>query len=105
MAPSKFYDKESDSISRWIDYINEMRDHFYNSIEENEVEKNEFEDDYMFIAHGDTNDHIVGTQLSREQNEARELWLKREKEINDWRANELKTALNMLENVYEDLWD
>ena len=104
-APSKFYDEESDSISRWIDYINEMRDHFYNSIEENEVEKNEFEDDYMFIAYGDTNDHIVGTQLSREQNEARELWLKREKEINDWRANELKTALNMLENVYEDLWD
>lgn len=38
-------------------------------------------------------------------NEVRELWLKREKEINDWRANELKTALNMLENVYEDLWD
>lgn len=104
-APSKFYDEESDSISRWIDYINEMRDHFYNSIEENEVEKNEFEDDYMFIAHGDINDHIIGTQLSREQNEARELWLKREKEINDWRANELKTAFNMLENVYEDLWD
>lgn len=104
-APSKFYDEETGSISRWIDYIGEMRDHFYNSIKENKVEKNEFEDDYMFIAYGDTNDHIIGTQLSREQNEVRELWLKREKEIDDWRANELKTALNMLENVYEDLWD
>ena len=104
-APSKFYDEESGSISRWIDYINEMRDHFYNSIEENEVEKNEFEDDYMFIARGDINDHILGTQMNREQNELRELWLKREKEIHDWRANELKTALSMLEKVYEDLWD
>ena len=103
-APSKFYDEESDSISRWIDYINEMRDHFYNSIEENEVQKNEIEYNPSFEIDRETGE-LRNTDTSLQNEEARAKWLAREQEIQAWRDAELAKGMQMLEKVYHNLWD
>lgn len=103
-APSEFYDEESGSISRWIDYINEMRDHFYNSIEENEVQKNEIEYNHSFEIDRETGE-LRNTDTSLQNEEARAKWLAREQEIQAWRDAELAKGMQMLEKVYHDLWD
>ena len=103
-APSEFYDEESGSISRWIDYISEMRDHFYNSIEENEVQKNEIEYNHSFEIDRETGE-LRNTDTSLQNEEARAKWLAREQEIQAWRDAELAKGMQMLEKVYHDLWD
>lgn len=88
-APYEYYDNENDSIEPWRDYLREMRLHFYNSIEENEVLKNE-------ISIYD----VVGLGYE----ELSEAYWNREKEISNWRESELKKGLEMMEKVWPSLW-
>ena len=103
-APTEFYDFEHDSCQPWIDYIKEMRQHFYNSIEENEVQKNEIEYNHSFEIDRETGE-LRNTDTSLQNEEARAKWLAREQEIQAWRDAELAKGMQMLEKVYHGLWD
>lgn len=87
-APLEFYDEAHDSTQPWRDYIQEMRQHFYNSIEENLVQTNEIEYDH-----------------SSHNEEVRAKWVAREKEIQAWRDAEFAKGTQMLTKVYYNLWD
>lgn len=87
-APLEFYDAAHDSTQPWRDYLQEMRQHFYNSIEENLVQTNEIEYDH-----------------SSHDEEARAKWVAREKEIQAWRDAEFAKGMQMLTDVYYHLWD
>lgn len=102
-APDRFYDSEEDSPKKWIEYINEMRTHFYNSIEENQVKENDIKwnngcyvDSAGFMQYSDT---------SEENEKARAAWYDKEVELATWREQELYRGLDMLKSVYQDLWD
>ena len=103
-APMEFYDFEHDSCQPWSDYIKEMRQHFYNSIEENEVQKNEIEYNHSFEIDRETGE-LRNTDTSLQNEEARAKWLAREQEIQAWRDAELAKGMQMLEKVYHGLWD
>lgn len=109
-APSDLYDEKNDSIEKWENYLDEMVLHFYNSLEENEVQKNEFEEEYHRLNPFEIIKNDQGFYSLKENHEAeaikiREKWLERDKEIYDWRASELNKGLDMLKERFHDLWD
>lgn len=98
-APVEFFDGEKDSNQPWIDYLTEMENHFYNSIEDNEVYINEYDcilDEGLF-------QNIENEDPKKK--ELKEKWIQREYEIWDLRKKELNAGLTMLKEVFGDLWD
>ena len=102
-APAEFFDSNSDNeIIRWENYIEEMATHFYNSIEENEVQKNEFEEEFHRLH---PTIFMKEDEETEEQKEVYNKWLARQIEINNWRRAELNKGLDMLKENFESLWD
>lgn len=109
-APSDLYDEKNDSIEKWENYLDEMVLHFYNSLEENEVQKNEFEEEYRRLNPFEIIKNNQGFYTLKENHETeaikiKEKWFEREKEISDWRASELNKGLDMLKERFQSLWD
>lgn len=108
-APSDLYDEKNDSIKKWEEYLDEMVKHFYNSLEENEVQKNEYEQEYHRLNPLEIEDrdgvYYMKEATSPEAKEAREKWYKREQEIIQWRKSELNKGFKMLKERFWDLWD
>lgn len=88
-VPSNFYN-EIDGMEKWREYLNEMITHLQNSLEPERVQQNEYEE-----AHS----------LDPNNEELSNKYIERTREIHDWQTNELMEGLNMLIEVYEDLWD
>ena len=66
-APQEFFDNDAENqIERWENYLEEMAQHFYNSLEENEVQKNEYEEEFYrlnkWTMEHDENGYIVYKQ-------------------------------------------
>ena len=104
------YDEKNDSIKKWENYLDEMVLHFYNSLEENEAQKNEFEEEYHRLNPFEIIKNNQGFYSLKENHEIeaikiKEKWFKREKEISDWRASELNKGLDMLKKRFYNLWD
>lgn len=107
-APQRFYDPGADNeIARWEDYIEEMAQHFWNSIEDN-VE-NPYLEDYcsknpLEIEKDEELYHIKKNDDVRAI-EAKDRWMNKEIELCEWRKEEFSKAMEMLEEVFSDLWD
>lgn len=109
-APSDLYDEKNDSIEKWENYLDEMVLHFYNSLEENEVQKNEFAEEHARLCPfvmGRTKDGEL-TYIRNTSPEAVEIdkkYWEREVEIAEWREAQLNKGLDMLKERFYDLWD
>ena len=88
-APYNFFDEELE-VGPWQDYLLEMARHFYNADSSNGVIENEYEEAHLL--------NLDNEELSKQ-------YVARENEIVKWRSKELKKGLDMLQEVYEDLWD
>lgn len=96
-APSTFFDEGAENeTERWENYLDEMAQHFFNSIDDNEVQMNEFEDDL---------EKLQNFYTSNDPDGIKEKWLKREAEISAWKTQELNIGLDMLKEVFQTLWD
>jgi hypothetical protein len=110
-APQEFFDNDAENqIERWENYLEEMAQHFYNSLEENEVQKNEYEEEFYrlnkWTIERDENGYIVHKQNTDPAAiSARKKWLEREKELASWRREELNKGLDMLKKSFTELWD
>lgn len=106
-APDELFDKENDSIKPWQNYIKEMVEHFYNSLEENEVQKNEFDEEFhAYPLHfEDVEGKNYGRLVDTTPKDIKDKWFARDLEIAQWRTNELDKALDMLKEHYQSLWD
>lgn len=89
-APYEFYNEETGSIEAWRDHLKEIIQHFQNS-------KENFEE----------LDEEIGTVESWENlsEEKRQERVNKLIKLDRWREKELKTALDMLKEVYFGLWD
>ena len=95
-APDQYFDHENDSTKPWKDYLHEIRDHLYNSVEENGVQKNEYADRFF-------NKKI---QKNKKQwAYIKRQYFRREREIAEWQDNEFKKGMEMLVKVHRHLWD
>lgn len=87
----------------WEDYINEIAQHFYNSIEDNEVYPNEWRDKYMT----EIRFKYTGARMLTEDIADDELfnyyWSK-EVDIAKIRKEERTKAFEMLNKVFDHLW-
>lgn len=84
--------------------------HFYNSLEENEVQKNEFEEEYhrlnpFEIIKSNQDSYTLKENQEKEAIKIKEKWFEREKEIAGWRASELNKGLDMLKERFQSLWN
>lgn len=84
-----------------------MAQHFWNSIEDN-VE-NPYLEDYcsknpLEIEKDEEFYHIKKNDDARAI-EARDKWMNKEIELYEWRKEEFSKAIEMLEEVFSDLWD
>lgn len=102
-APHEFFDYENDSIQKWIDYIEEMRIHFYNSIEENVYEMNEYWSPY-WQEFEEYKQNILNYDF-KSKSHYHELWWKRQQELDKWSNEEFHKAWKMMEEVFFNLWD
>ena len=96
-APMEFYNELDVSIEPWVSYLKEMAQHFYNSIEENEAQINEYD---PRVERG-----LFQRARTPEEEELRQKWLKREMEIMTWRDSEFHKAMDMFILHFYDLWD
>lgn len=107
-APQRFYDPGADNeIARWEDYIEEMAQHFWNSIEDN-VE-NPYLEDYHnknpLEIEKDGEFYCIKKNDDARAIEAKDRWMNKEIELCEWRKEEFSKAMEMLEEVFSDLWD
>ena len=100
-APQEFYDEENDSVQPWIDYLEEMRVHFYNALEENNAQENEYWSE-LFEKELKNNPPWFNNQ---NRSELEEKWFKREMDIEVWRDEEFHKGWKMMEKVFFNLWD
>lgn len=110
-APQEFFNQETNTIEAWERYIEEMAKHFYNSLEDNEVEEsyNEFEEEYHKL-NPLILEKVDGGYRTKETTDPRAIEVKgrffrREEEIEEWREEELQKGFNMLQEVFHNLWD
>lgn len=97
-APCEFFDEENDSVEPWVNYLTKMYQCFYNANEENEVYKNEYwDEEYNNLLEYGFNNKI--NTLNNKN------WFKRENEICNLRNEDLRTGLDMMKNVFFNLWD
>ena len=97
-CPSEYYYENKDGYQTWIDTLNELINHFSNSLEEDEFidynEELEFEN------------WINKIQNHDEQNEyLRREWTFREKIKAEKRKKELEKGMDLLKKVFFNLWD
>lgn len=86
-APYDFFDSEKENqIERWENYLDEIIEHFSNSLEENSEGLNP----YNFDDKDDLN---------------HDKWFEKEMELAKWRADELNKGLDMLKEHFQNLWD
>ena len=84
-----------------------METHFRNANENQKVQLNEWEEDYLKYpmewqkSKGD----ICFTMVDNTPKDITVKWLARETEINAWRYEELKKAMEMFNNCFHALWD
>lgn len=101
-APNDYFDYNADTadeqLKPWLDYLAEMRNHFYNSIEGNEPEENEYTEPLV-------NSRLMNGHVVDSKEPLVDKWLKREEELASWRAEELDKGFEMLRKVYWSLWD
>lgn len=86
---------EFPTFESWTAYLEEMETHFRNANENQKVELNEWEEDYLKYL---INKDEVCLNIT-------EKWLARETEINAWREEELKKGFEMLQKNLHHLWD
>ena len=97
-APCEFFDEENDSIEPWVNYLTKMYQYFYIANEENEVYKNEYwDEEYNNLLKYGINNKIKTLNHKK--------WFKRENEICNLRNENLRTGLDMMKNVFFNLWD
>jgi hypothetical protein len=110
-APQEFFDNDAENqIERWESYLEEMAQHFYNSLEENSEGKNQYEEEFHrlneWTMECDENGYMVHKQSTDPAAvSARKKWLEREKELASWRQEELDKGMNMLRENFPALWD
>ena len=110
-SPCEFFDGDAENqIWKWEDYLKEMATHFYNSIEDNEVEKNEYDEKFFSLNPFRSKKDATGLLKSMKNDspeavELRDKWFKRDLEVNQWRHDELNKGLDMMKKVFENLWD
>lgn len=109
-APCDLYDEKNDSIEKWENYLDEMVSHFYNSLEENEVQKNEYEENFhklnpLEFIHNEDGSCTMKQYEEPEAIEARKKFFERDKEIAQWRKDEVNKGLDMLKERFWHLWD
>lgn len=97
--PYKFlemFDNENDAWDYWRNYVLEMSQHFYNSMEENkdEVMPNKYRKYFVMCPMRCKSRHPVMQKYWEE-----------ERRIDAWQDEEKKKALEMLTKVFDDLWD
>lgn len=86
-APDAFFDHDNDSVQPWVDYLNEMRQHFENAIK-----------DY----HDEIDKHLVDSGgFARTMSEH----LSDYNTFYTYTQEELEKAFRMMAKVYFDLWD
>ena len=100
----------------WTAYLEEISQHIRNASEDQTAQTNEFNDDWdkamdwlraekqVFIDEVGTTHHVF-PDLTSEQDALRNRYFQREKEIYEWRCNEIQTALNMIGKHFFALWD
>lgn len=86
---------EFPTFESWTAYIEEMETHFRNANENQKVELNEWEEDYLKYL---INKDEVCLNIT-------EKWLARETEIEAWLEEELKKGFEMLQKNLHHLWD
>ena len=110
-APQEFFNRDAENqIERWENYIEEMAQHFENSIEENSKGKNQYEEEFHrlneWTMERDENGYMVRKQSTDPAAvSARKKWFEREKELASWRQEELGKGLYMLRKSFPSLWD
>lgn len=81
-----------------------METHFRNANENQKVELNEWEEDYLkYPMEWQKNKGEIC--LTMTPKDIAEKWLAREKEINAWQEEELKKGFEMLQKNLHHLWD
>ena len=99
--------EEFPTFESWTAYLEEMETHFRNANENQEVQLNEFEEDYFKYPMGwqKSKNGVNLTMVDYAPKDITEKWLAREKEIDEWRHQELEIAMDMfIRNIYH-LWD
>ena len=100
-------DDEFPTFESWIAYLEEMETHFRNANEEQTVQVNEFEKEYMSYPTGFKkceNSRLL-EYINYAPEDLGEKWFAREMEINAWREEELKKGLEMFQKSFWALWD
>lgn len=91
-----------ETCEKWEAYVREIAQHFYNSIESNEVFKNEWEDRYFANLGFERPGAKIVDDLTPD--EIYKNFSEREKEIYEERVRERDLAFEMLREVFDDLW-
>ena len=84
-APAEYFDEENNSVAPWEKYLEEIRTHLYNSVEDNHVQKNEYEWVWKKTL-------FLNTKQGRY---VKQKYWEREKEITKWREEEYKKGVEM----------
>lgn len=87
---------------KWESYVWEIAQHFYNSIESNEVFKNEWEDKYFANLGFERSGARIVDDLTPD--EIHKNYYEREREIYKERDQERDLAFEMLKEVFGHLW-
>ena len=98
---------EFPTFESWTAYLEEMETHFRNANENQKVELNEWEEDYLKypIEWQKNKEELCLTMINNTPKDITEKWLARETEINAWREEELKKGFEMLQKSFHHLWD
>ena len=100
-------DDEFPTFESWIAYLEEMETHFRNANENQKVQLNEWEEDYLKypMEWQKNKGEVCFTMVDNTPKDITMKWLARETEINAWREEELKKGFEMLQKSFHCLWD
>ena len=98
---------EFPTFESWTAYLEEMETHFRNANENQKVQLNEWEEDYLKypMEWQKSKDSVYLTLTDNTPKDITEKWLAREMEIDAWREEELQKAWTMFIKVFHHLWD
>ena len=100
-------DNEFPTFESWVEYLEEMETHFRNANENQKVQLNEWEEDYLKypMEWQKSKDNVYFTLIDNTPKDITEKWLAREMEIDAWREEELQKGFSQLIKVFHHLWD
>lgn len=100
-------DSEFPTFESWTEYLKEMETHFRNANEDQKIQLNEWEEDYLKypMEWQKNKGEVFFTMVDNTPRDITEKWLAREKEIDAWREEELQKAWGMFIKVFHALWD